>query len=567
MLDLEVLTEMGGLTYIGQAAIAVAFNTRLLVRLLGLDDLTNGVVLWEISRLATAIRLDAAPLRDALVEGLDGRRTVRPPAGERLVAEASAAVSSTVTVHVESLSPNVPITQLATLNVPQGTKTAILRYLVSTEEYPNYVLQQSRFNDTWGVQVRDATGGMLFSISRGINSQLHGPPAWGPFGDTGTIQEKIDVTALASAADTSLSVIATTTNTVDGLFTTDVVAILGLEPKVTINKATPDVVVPTKGASDHYSIPRPGGSNTFERYFDLDFSKPDDVEITKVKAELVDATGAVLQTVVDDVAPGTSNTSKVRRLNPTTMRVVVTFSDVASAVASTPPPTGTIHYRFTMTGKTAAGDEGVSDPKDSAACFALWRMPDGFGRYGPDAGPRDPGGDDWAAPSTYAWLDAHRGLVERINDVSGEHARDLGHKQHARGTDVDMFHIHTFPGGAASGESNYQRLQVNVQLALNGDVPARTQVNSWAVKTRARFDALIAEVQVRKIRYAVGSPWPETPGMPELGDGWAENLLKVGRYTNPAGLVLDLPAGAWGNAGNAKLKFDATHNSHVHLDL
>ena len=265
----------------------------------------------------------------------------------------------------------------------------------------------------------------------------------------------------------------------------------------------------------------------------------------KVKAELVDATGAVLQTVVDNVAPGTS---KVGQLNPTTMRVVVTFSDVASAVASTPPPTRTIDYRFTMTGKTAAGDEGVSDPKDSAACFAPRRMPDGFARFGPDAGPRDPGGDDWAAPSTYAWLDAHRGLVERINDISGEHARDIGHKQHARGTDVDMFHIHTFPGGAASGESNYQRLQVNVQLALNGDVPARTQGLLWAVKTRARFDALIAEVQVRKIRYAVGSPWPETPGMPELGDGWAENLLKVGRYKTPPRPCSDLPCGAWGNA-------------------
>ena len=169
---------MGGLTYIGEAAIAVAFNTRLLVRLLGLDDLTNGVVLWEISRLATAIRLDAAPLRDAPVEGLDGRLGQHEPTRrERLVAEASAAASSTGTVHVESLLPNVPITQLAKLNVPQGTKTAILRYLVSTEEYPNYVLQQGRFDDKWGVEVRDATGGMLFSISRGINSQLHGPPA------------------------------------------------------------------------------------------------------------------------------------------------------------------------------------------------------------------------------------------------------------------------------------------------------------------------------------------------------------------------------------------------------
>lgn len=559
MLELEVLTEMGGITYTGQAAIAVTQNVRLLVRLLGLDDLVNGVVPWEVSPLATAVRLDAAPLRDGPAENLSPSRAVSPSAAERLATEASAAATATATVTVAGAAENVPITQLATLQVPQGTEKVILRYLVSTAEYPTYVLQQSRYNDTWGVQVRDDAGAILFSISRGINSQLHGPPTWGPFGDTGTLQEEIDVTALASAADTNLSVIATTTNIGDALLQTDVVAILGAKPKITINLASRDIVVPTDGASDHYSVPRPGDSNTNQRYFDLDFSKPDEVEITKVKAELVDATGAVLQTVVDDEAPGTL---RVQQLDETTMRVVVTFSDDPSAIASTPPPIDTIHYRFTMTGETDAGDEVISDPKDSAVCFALWRMPDGFARYGF----RDPGGDDWAAQSAYTWLDAHRGLVTRIDDVSGEHARDIGHAEHALGTQVDMFHVFTFPGGAVSGMANYLQLRANVELALTGDIPARTRIDSWAADTRARFDALIAEPQVHRIYYAIGSP-AMTPGVPALTNGWARALLTAGTYTNPAGLVLALPAGAWGNGGNAKLRFNAIHNTHFHLDL
>jgi hypothetical protein len=142
-----------------------------------------------------------------------------------------------------------------------------------------------------------------------------------------------------------------------------------------------------------------------------------------------------------------------------------------------------------MTGRTDAGTEVVSDRKDSPVCFALWRMPDGLGRYGI----RDTGGDDWAAQSTYTWLDGHRALVTRVDDVSGQHARNIGHDEHERGTDVDIFHVYMFPGGAVSGIANYLRLQADVERAMAGDTPARARVNSWATDTRGRFDTLIAE--------------------------------------------------------------------------
>jgi hypothetical protein len=71
--------------------------------------------------------------------------------------------------------------------------------------------------------------------------------------------------------------------------------------------------------------------------------------------------------------------------------------------------------------------------------------------------------------------------------------------EHALGTQVDMFHVFTFPGGAVSGMANYLQLRANVELALTGNIPARTRIDSWAADTRARFNALIAEPQVHRI--------------------------------------------------------------------
>lgn len=556
MLELNVVTEQGGATYIGQAAVAVNRNVRLRVRLLGIEDVAAGVVPWEVSPLATPVRLASTPVRDGPPDLSPGRE-LRQQAADRLALQAAGAPSAK-TVSVAGAGENIPITQLATLTVPQDTEKVILRYLVSTDEYPFYVLRQSRYNDTWGVQVRDPAGAMLFSISRAVNSQLFAPPMWGPFGDTGTQQQEIDVSGLTGGGEAQLSVIATTTNIGDAILPTDVVAVLGAEPKITINGAMHDTVVPTDGASDRFSIPRPGDKNTRQRSFDLDFTKPDEVELTTARAELVSAAG-VLQTVVDDEAVGTL---RVQQIDETTMRVIVTFSDTPSAVASTPPPADTVNYRFTLTGRSDAGDEVKSDPKDSPPVFALWRMPDGFARYGE----RDVGGDDWAAHFAYSWLDGHRALVTRIDDISGEHAADIGHAGHTDGRQIDLFHVFTFPGGAVSGAANYLRLREAVERALAGDAAASGLVNAWAAATRVRFDLLIADADVDRIRYAIGSP-AATLGMPELSDGWARALLRAGTYTNPAGLVLALPAGAWANAGSPKLRFDAIHNSHVHVDL
>ena len=398
-----------------------------------------------------------------------------------------------------------------------------------------------------------------FSIGRAVNSQLYSPPTWNANGSTGELQQEIDVSALAANNDIQLILHAVSTNIGDALLSTSVRAKLGAEESIVINTVTNDQVDPTTGQSDHFSIPRPGDTNTFHRTFDVAYSKPDDVEITGVTVELLDDIGTVLQTILDDEAPGSA---RVQQVNDSTLRVQVTFSDEASQVASTPPPSEQIRYRFKLKGRAADDEVLESDPKESAAYFALWRMPDGLARYGM----RDQGRDDWAAQSTYSWLDDNRNLVTRIDDISGEHARNIGHQTHQQGRDIDMFHVYTFPNGAVSGTQNYLRLVENVQAALNGDAAALNRVNAWASQTRDRFDDLIADNNVRRIYYAIGRA-VVGQGQTTLTAGWAQQLLEQGTYTNPDGLTINLAAGGWGNAGDAKMRYNATHNNHFHVAL
>ncbi len=548
LLNLESATQYQSQMYSGVANLAVDGNKQLRVNMLGATDVLNGVPPWEI--LSSTLQEATLPVDQE--RGYDAVPT-------RLNKIAVTQADNTVQVNVSSAAENVPVSASAKLPVAKGSKKVILKYTVSTIEYPKYVLQQSRYNDTWRLTIITSSGTQLFTIGRSVNSQLYAPPTWNSSGSTGLIEQQIDVSTLAANNDIELTLAATSTNIGDSLLPTTVTATLGADAGLTINTITRDNVNPTVGQSNRFSIPRAGQLNTFQRRFDVTYTKPEGVTITNVKTELLTSGGAVLQTVVDE-APGSN---RVQQINDTTLRIEVTFSTTPSQVNSTPPPTDQIRYRFTLKGQKEDGEELTSEPKDSAAFFALWRMPDGIARYGA----RDNGLDDWASQRTYQWLDANRNLVTRIDDISGEHARNIGHQTHAEGRDIDMFHVYTFPNGGASGTQNYLRLQANVQAALAGDAASAARVNAWATDTRARFDSLIADNRVQRIYYAVGSAVQGGQNQAQLTNGWAQALLQTGTYTAPNGITLALPAGAWGNANSAELQFNATHNNHFHVML
>ena len=371
-----------------------------------------------------------------------------------------------------------------------------------------------------------------------------------------------------------------------------------------IDKITRDKVNPTNGQHDRYSIPRSGESNHFQRTFDLVYRAPRYIDEKRLKVELIDEHDAVLQVVMDDLLDNLVKANRVKQLDEPylsrSLRVTVTFdpdAHVTSRIDSQPPPAYKIRYRFTLSGVVGQefgvphgwyptssarpdqtrvygrdgaishrGDRVESDPALSDLSYALWRMPDGFPRYSV----RDPGLDDWAAQRTYTWMENHRDLITRVNDISGEHARNWKHpKGHALGLEMDMFHVYTFPGGAVSGGANYEQLQFNTLAAMLGNDDARERVNAWAVATRERFDLLMADPQVTYVIYVMGAEHQQNLHalVPTLGLGWARDLLVDGTYRSPSGVTLNLPAGPWANGHNAKFKPDPGHNDHIHLSL
>jgi hypothetical protein len=51
----------------------------------------------------------------------------------------------------------------------------------------------------------------------------------------------------------------------------------------------------------------------------------------------------------------------------------------------------------------------------------------------------------WCARGTYKWIIENRAMVRAIDDISGEHGRNIGHTNHMHGTDIDMMRYITLP--------------------------------------------------------------------------------------------------------------------------
>lgn len=147
----------------------------------------------------------------------------------------------------------------------------------------------------------------------------------------------------------------------------------------------------------------------------------------------------------------------------------------------------------------------------------------------------------------------------RINDISGEHALNLGHNGHFRGVDIDMFHFHTFDT-SKSGQENYEILRSKVIAALNGDVAAKGEVTAWVSVSRDGLDPLLDLADVQHVYYASGTGW--TGAGITLQDGWAETLLKTGKLA-----TIDTELGAWSKANDSRFSCNVGHNSHVHVAL
>ncbi len=557
---LKGTTIDSGLHYHGDAMFFLRQSSLVKVLMAHPKDILAGHAQYELVPLAPSNKSvpdgSGHQLRDAEEDRIRRRlhRSIKP------LQRTDTMESEGVSLRVGAAGAGQPVTASRTLTVPRGTQRVLLRYNVSTAEYPDYVMKQSVFNDTWSLRLSANQGGsQLFTIGSNVNAQLRGAPAWRMDGTTGYISQYFDVGSLTVDGTADLMLTATAMNVADSLLPTIVHASLGEDVgEMIITAVVPDKVSNTNGDHATYSIPFQGENNQISRWYSLKLDKPAGARITRVRAELEHGSGNMRGGLVLDEGIG----QNVRMVNDNTVRVRVTLHS-GSGINTVPPPAHTIYHKFTVEAETQDGTQ-ISAEASSAPRRALWRMQEAWRVPERRYGMRDVGGDDWLSARTWEYIDRHGGLLPRIDDISGEHGRDIGHKTHDVGTDIDLYHVYQFPG-TVTGDDNYVALRRAVVriLSLPEQEAAndRARVLAWITQTRARFADILTATDAEVIYYSVGSA--HVVGGVRLPRGWARSLLVDGVLAVP-GHRFDSGLGVWGFPQD-RLRYDEVHNSHFHI--
>jgi hypothetical protein len=196
-LEISAETEAGGRKYYGLAVLPVNDHIRLTVTMLDTSDTMNGVPFYSIETLPMFARVPNETLNTSERERTAGRGAL--PFQSSITASTAAAVEEEngVMVTASGAERDESVTRTATFTVPQGTPSIVVRYQVSSEEYPYSVLSQSIYNDWWFIQVRAIkNGAQLFLRVRQINSQLALEPIWQSNASTGELQYELDTQTL-----------------------------------------------------------------------------------------------------------------------------------------------------------------------------------------------------------------------------------------------------------------------------------------------------------------------------------------------------------------------------------
>lgn len=285
--------------------------------------------------------------------------------------------------------------------------------------------------------------------------------------------------------------------------------------------------------------------------------KPTGYAVQGVTLEILDNDDNVLQRILDNVPIG-DHVWWSTEWPDDLLSLRVTFpSAITSTISGTPPPTHFLRYRFRVVmtnGTTTVRDTFLYGSKSNQRRRALWRMPTGLPRFGG----RDSGGDDWCSRRTYEWLVSNSGLVTRINDISGEHARDLGHQGHEDGDKIDIFDFFSIHPATV-------QLQQAVVDALSANPTALATVTSWVAANRAGLTALVANANVQMLFSASGLGQPISGRTVTLPQGWASTLTLSGILT-VGGQTLNTGLGAWTPA-RPIVRFNNVHNNHHHITL
>jgi hypothetical protein len=544
--EITATATSGKLTFTADGALFFDRNYSANVVLLGTKDVLNGVAPIVVTgssspRNSTTLRDDDLSGERAAAAASSTFRPLRP----RVQTNAGPSVS----IDALAAAQNARIADQKQLTVPKGTKQLVLRYTVSTAEYPYYVLKQSIYNDVWDLKVINSSGASLYSISRNVNSQVALAPTWGGSGSTGEIKAIFDISLQTTAGPATFIIAGSATNIGDSQLATHVSATLGTDVPLAISFVK--LTNATDGPDDIISIPRLNQRNTFERRVMLRINAPASAtvsNIARVQVQIGLGASATMGPVVFDGKP--------KQIDSKTFTVPATFTGDnpnKSPVNSIPPPSHNVQYFVTAFAKVDGKD--VQDQAHTGLLVGLWKMPNGLARFGA----RDIGGDEWSSKGTYNWLDTNRSLVTRVNDISGEHGRNIGHVTHRRGTDIDIFHFNTLD--ATSGLANYLKLEDNATLAAGtgqaADQP-KAVVAGWLTAQRAGLTNLANQTAVDQLFTGVGAKSGILPG------GWLRKLMQTGRFTTTTNQLVVIDNGA---SLSGKIHYNNVHNDHNHITL
>jgi len=550
---------------------------------------TNALVVLDADRSVDVDLLSVDDIVNGASTGaMQGGPPIVAPRGAQVQHRAPSSSSVPCAVTVSGGAEGVEMKQTLHMVVPLGTTMVWLRYTVSTEEYPVYVSPTNQFDDVWEIRVLGPNGQPLLSppIHWQVNSQLSDGPVWQADGSTGDQLVAVDVEALTRTSSALLSVIVSSTNIGDGLYPTTVCASLTADAPVTIVSALQDQAAhpvsggcdrpgntqPPEAGSAFYSVPEQGSANVFPRYLVVTV-EPDDTTVTAIQVDLYDHDGGdiLLSKVIEEPIGGLSKKVDSKRI-----LVPVTFSPNGSLsnVAASPPPTGHIFYRVTLTTSGPVQPK----PKDSPVFRPLWRWPGdrlGIPRYSC----RELGGDDWCSKGAYAWIEANVTLLSAtsVNDISGEHGRNIGHREHKEGTDLDVYHFTRLTKPGASAAANYGLLASEALKALSGG--SKDTLVVFFTTLREKLAQLASDPKVNHVFSGRGAKSGALP------DGWMEQLTRCGQVRDTLQLneralhqdckqgnvLIDLALGSWDlppdPAGQPKVTFNHTHDNHIHIKL
>jgi hypothetical protein len=548
-------TSAAGDTFTASGALFVNRDINVQVNLLGVDDVAAGVPAFELLTTPIQVASSIEDQRQLLEQQRSAQGAPIGPAGNGTISVLAAAEDQIVSASAQA-------------TIPQGTAKAQLEYEVETDEFPDFVQEQSEFNDNWTVKVLAPSGATLFSIARNVNQQLFIEPLWNETGTTGLIVRDIDVSALTATGEAVLTLSISATNIGDSAFATSVSARIAPSTLriANIERDTVDRIVncgnhaKPQNNQDGFSIPFAGDVNVRQRELSAVLvGRADDANITNVRVEVLSVdTGAPLATLFDGAPDdGFVNHVTTGGDDKVVVRVTNTSERPSQVAGSSPPASQEVRYRITVEA-VAPGSSPQSATRESADFLALWRMPDLFTR----TGCRDEGQDDWCSRAASIWLEDNGALLSAINDISGEHARNTGHATHGEGTDIDMrqYASGTFPTG--SGGQIYAHLAGKVRDAMGGDAAATAEVDAWVLAQRSGIEPLIALPTVAQVLIGIGGTLPDHP----MPDGWLKDLLRDGEFDH-AGGTFSIPAGAWTDANINKVIPTGGHNDHHHVTL